>query len=70
MITKVDRFCDTGKAMKGLYMYVIFLIQVWRHPGLFPSEPVFVAAPNATEEDDGVVMSVIITPREVSKLNK
>uniref|UniRef100_A0A667Y5Y5 Beta-carotene 15, 15-dioxygenase 2, like n=1 Tax=Myripristis murdjan TaxID=586833 RepID=A0A667Y5Y5_9TELE len=39
-------------------------LKVWRHPGLFPSEPVFVAAPNATEEDDGVVMSVIITPRE------
>nr|XP_043883043.1 beta-carotene 15, 15-dioxygenase 2, like isoform X1 [Solea senegalensis] len=39
-------------------------LKVWRHPGLFPSEPVFVASPNATEEDDGVVMSVIITPRK------
>ncbi|XP_053181819.1 beta-carotene 15, 15-dioxygenase 2, like [Scomber japonicus] len=39
-------------------------LKVWRYPGLFPSEPVFVASPNATEEDDGVVMSVIITPRE------
>ncbi|CAL8248727.1 unnamed protein product [Merluccius merluccius] len=38
--------------------------EVWRHPGLFPSEPVFVPAPNAAEEDDGVVMSVIITPEE------
>lgn len=38
-------------------------LKAWRHPGLFPSEPVFVPAPNATEEDDGVVMSVIITPR-------
>ncbi|KAM3868222.1 beta-carotene 15, 15-dioxygenase 2, like [Diretmus argenteus] len=39
-------------------------LKVWRYPGLYPSEPVFVAAPDATEEDDGVVMSVIITPRE------
>ncbi|XP_062310799.1 beta-carotene 15, 15-dioxygenase 2, like [Osmerus eperlanus] len=39
-------------------------LKAWRHPGLFPSEPVFVAAPNAREEDDGVVMSVIITPRQ------
>ncbi|KAM4616236.1 beta-carotene 15, 15-dioxygenase 2, like isoform 2-T2 [Polymixia lowei] len=39
-------------------------LKVWRYPGLYPSEPVFVAAPSATQEDDGVVMSVIITPRE------
>uniref|UniRef100_A0A8C4ZN65 Beta-carotene 15, 15-dioxygenase 2, like n=1 Tax=Gadus morhua TaxID=8049 RepID=A0A8C4ZN65_GADMO len=41
-------------------------LKAWRHHGLFPSEPVFVPAPNATEEDDGVVMSVIINPKEVS----
>lgn len=39
---------------------------MWRHPGLFPSEPVFVPSPDAKDEDDGVVMSVVITPREVS----
>ncbi|KAG9261489.1 beta,beta-carotene 9',10'-oxygenase-like [Astyanax mexicanus] len=39
-------------------------LKVWRHPGLFTSEPVFVPAPDAKDEDDGVVMSVIITPRE------
>ncbi|KAJ0067476.1 hypothetical protein NL108_007942, partial [Boleophthalmus pectinirostris] len=38
-------------------------LKVWRYPGLYPSEPVFVASPKATEEDDGVVLSVIITPR-------
>ncbi|KAL0979647.1 hypothetical protein UPYG_G00187750 [Umbra pygmaea] len=38
-------------------------LTAWRHSGLFPSEPVFVPAPNAKEEDDGVVMSVIVTPR-------
>ncbi|KAI7813591.1 beta-carotene 15, partial [Triplophysa rosa] len=39
-------------------------LKAWCHPGLFPSEPVFVPAPDAKDEDDGVVMSVIITPRE------
>lgn len=39
-------------------------LKVWRHPGMFPSEPVFVPAPDAKDEDDGVVMSVVITPRE------
>ncbi|KAL7836289.1 hypothetical protein AOLI_G00275730 [Acnodon oligacanthus] len=39
-------------------------LKVWRHPGLFPSEPVFVPAPDAKDEDDGVVMSVVVTPRE------
>ncbi|XP_068167104.1 beta-carotene 15, 15-dioxygenase 2, like [Antennarius striatus] len=39
-------------------------LKVWRFPGLYPSEPVFVASPKATEEDDGVVLSVIITPRK------
>lgn len=39
-------------------------LKVWRYPGLYPSEPVFVASPRATEEDDGVVLSVIITPRK------
>ncbi|KAJ0019421.1 hypothetical protein NQD34_006990 [Periophthalmus magnuspinnatus] len=39
-------------------------LKVWRYPGLYPSEPVFVASPKATEEDDGVVLSVIITPRK------
>uniref|UniRef100_A0A8D3DS52 Beta-carotene oxygenase 2b n=1 Tax=Scophthalmus maximus TaxID=52904 RepID=A0A8D3DS52_SCOMX len=39
-------------------------MKVWEQPGLYPSEPVFVPAPNATEEDDGVIMSVIITPNQ------
>lgn len=28
----------------------------WSKPGLSPSEPIFVASPNATAEDDGVVL--------------
>lgn len=44
----------------------IFL-QVWEEPGLYPSEPVFVPSPDATEEDDGVILSVVITPNTVSQ---
>jgi len=39
-------------------------MKVWEQPGFYPSEPVFVPSPNATEEDDGVVMSVVITPNK------
>ncbi|KAG7502068.1 beta,beta-carotene 15,15' [Solea senegalensis] len=33
----------------------------WRQESCFPSEPVFVASPGAVEEDDGVVLSSIIS---------
>ncbi|XP_066566426.1 carotenoid-cleaving dioxygenase, mitochondrial isoform X2 [Amia ocellicauda] len=39
-------------------------LKVWKQPGLFPSEPVFVPAPGASEEDDGVILSVVLTPRQ------
>uniref|UniRef100_A0A6Q2ZDL9 Beta-carotene oxygenase 2b n=1 Tax=Esox lucius TaxID=8010 RepID=A0A6Q2ZDL9_ESOLU len=39
-------------------------MKVWEHPGLYPSEPVFVPSPDATEEDDGVILSVVITPNK------
>lgn len=32
----------------------------WREPGCYPGEPVFVPRPNATREDDGVVLSVVL----------
>jgi carotenoid cleavage dioxygenase-like enzyme len=32
----------------------------WSEVGVFPGEPVFVAAPDATEEDEGVLLSVIL----------
>ncbi|XP_064169865.1 carotenoid-cleaving dioxygenase, mitochondrial-like [Anguilla rostrata] len=40
------------------------VIQVWHHPGLFPSEPIFVPSPDAMEEDNGVILSVVITPTQ------
>lgn len=32
----------------------------WYEPGCYPAEPVFVAAPDARDEDDGVVLSVVL----------
>lgn len=32
---------------------------------MFPSEPIFVSSPGAVEEDDGVILSVVITPNQV-----
>ena len=34
--------------------------QIWRSPDCYPGEPVFVAAPNALLEDEGVVLSVVL----------
>ncbi|XP_060719086.1 carotenoid-cleaving dioxygenase, mitochondrial-like isoform X2 [Tachysurus vachellii] len=39
-------------------------IKAWRQPGVYPSEPVFVPSPNSEEEDDGVILSVVLTPNE------
>lgn len=36
------------------------LSDVWRSPGVFPGEPVFVAAPSGDTEDDGVLLSVVL----------
>ncbi|MBD1909391.1 MULTISPECIES: carotenoid oxygenase family protein [unclassified Leptolyngbya] len=34
--------------------------QIWRSPDCYPGEPVFVAAPNTTSEDEGVILSVVL----------
>jgi beta,beta-carotene 9',10'-dioxygenase len=34
--------------------------QIWNAPNCYPGEPVFVAAPDPTTEDDGVVLSVVL----------
>ncbi|XP_034539680.1 beta,beta-carotene 9',10'-oxygenase-like isoform X2 [Notolabrus celidotus] len=38
--------------------------KVWYQKGFYPSEPVFVPSPDAVEEDDGVILSVVLTPSE------
>ncbi|WP_309243438.1 carotenoid oxygenase family protein [Halorubrum ezzemoulense] len=47
-ITKVD--VDTGTAHR------------WRESGTHPGEPLFVPAPEAENEDDGVLLSVVLDP--------
>jgi beta,beta-carotene 9',10'-dioxygenase len=32
----------------------------WREPGMYPGEPIFVANPNGSAEDDGVLLSVVL----------
>ncbi|XP_058866075.1 carotenoid-cleaving dioxygenase, mitochondrial-like isoform X1 [Acipenser ruthenus] len=39
-------------------------MKMWKEPGFYPSEPVFVPAPNATEEDEGVILSAVVTPQQ------
>ncbi|XP_019719759.1 beta,beta-carotene 9',10'-oxygenase-like isoform X2 [Hippocampus comes] len=39
-------------------------LKVWHQKGLFPSEPVFVPSPDATEEDHGVILSVVLCPSQ------
>jgi len=34
--------------------------QVWREEGCVPGEPVFIPRPGGTEEDDGVVLTVVL----------
>ncbi|XP_070773100.1 carotenoid-cleaving dioxygenase, mitochondrial-like [Enoplosus armatus] len=40
------------------------MLKVWYQKGFFPSEPVFVPSPDAVEEDDGVILSVVLTPSQ------
>jgi carotenoid cleavage dioxygenase-like enzyme len=34
--------------------------RIWAEPGCYPGEPVFVARPDATAEDDGAILSVVL----------
>lgn len=39
-------------------------LKVWYQEGFYPSEPVFVPSPDAADEDDGVILSVVLTPSQ------
>jgi carotenoid cleavage dioxygenase-like enzyme len=41
-------------------------IVTWFEPGCFCGEPIFVAAPKATQEDEGVILSVVTNPQNKS----
>uniref|UniRef100_G3QAT1 Carotenoid-cleaving dioxygenase, mitochondrial n=1 Tax=Gasterosteus aculeatus aculeatus TaxID=481459 RepID=G3QAT1_GASAC len=38
--------------------------KVWQQKGFFPSEPAFVASPDAVEEDEGLILSVVLSPSQ------
>jgi carotenoid cleavage dioxygenase-like enzyme len=38
----------------------------WQEEGCYPGEPVFVAAPGAANEDDGVILSVVLDTRKAA----
>jgi len=37
-------------------------VRRWREQGAYPGEPLFVAPPDATGEDDGVLLSIVLEP--------
>nr|XP_056716206.1 carotenoid-cleaving dioxygenase, mitochondrial [Euleptes europaea] len=39
-------------------------VKIWKEKGTYPSEPMFVPEPNATGEDSGVILSVVVTPKQ------
>ncbi|CAL8399975.1 unnamed protein product [Boreogadus saida] len=39
-------------------------LKVWQQQGFYPSEPVFVPSPDAVDEDQGVILSVVLTPSQ------
>lgn len=36
----------------------------WKADGCHPGEPIFIASPNAVEEDDGIVISIVLEPKK------
>lgn len=59
--------CDNGTRPARDFFNQLVKIDVdtgeskfWHEPGCYPGEPVFVAAPGAGAEDDGVVLSVVL----------
>ncbi|XP_040037204.2 carotenoid-cleaving dioxygenase, mitochondrial [Gasterosteus aculeatus] len=38
--------------------------KVWQQKGFFPSEPAFVPSPDAVEEDEGLILSVVLSPSQ------
>ncbi|XP_070259474.1 retinoid isomerohydrolase isoform X3 [Myotis yumanensis] len=50
----IDKLCKLNVKTKETW--------VWQEPDSYPSEPIFVSHPEALEEDDGVVLSVVVSP--------
>ncbi|KAM3830426.1 carotenoid-cleaving dioxygenase, mitochondrial isoform 1-T1 [Vipera latastei] len=39
-------------------------MKMWREKGMYPSEPIFVPEPGSSAEDKGVILSVVLTPKQ------
>jgi torulene dioxygenase len=39
--------------------------KIWREKDCVPGEPIFVQSPDATEEDDGVILTIVLDARSV-----
>ncbi|XP_026098686.1 retinal Mueller cells isomerohydrolase isoform X2 [Carassius auratus] len=49
-----DRICKLNVKSKETW--------IWQEPDAYPSEPLFVQSPEATDEDDGVLLSIVVKP--------
>ncbi|XP_038634401.1 beta,beta-carotene 9',10'-oxygenase-like isoform X2 [Scyliorhinus canicula] len=38
--------------------------KTWKEKGYYPSEPIFVPSPNSADEDDGIILSVVVSPNQ------
>ncbi|XP_043532463.1 beta,beta-carotene 9',10'-oxygenase-like isoform X1 [Chiloscyllium plagiosum] len=38
--------------------------KMWKEKGYYPSEPVFVPSPDSADEDDGIILSVVVSPNQ------
>ncbi|MDF2577240.1 MAG: lignostilbene-alpha,beta-dioxygenase [Chlamydiales bacterium] len=56
---------DKSDFLNSLVKYDIDLqsSQIWYEPETYPGEPIFVSNPMGVQEDDGVVMSVVLSPK-------
>ncbi|XP_041960688.1 retinoid isomerohydrolase [Alosa sapidissima] len=52
-----DRICKLNVRTKETW--------VWQEPDSYPSEPLFVQTPDSTDEDDGVLLSIVVAPASV-----
>jgi beta,beta-carotene 9',10'-dioxygenase len=59
-----DKAADKEELLNGEALYKVNTttkeLLTWREEGCSPGEPVFVAAPDAKEEDEGVILAVIL----------
>ncbi|XP_013185217.1 carotenoid isomerooxygenase [Amyelois transitella] len=63
---------DVDAANPGLVIKVDTLTGItktWCEPDSYPSEPIFVPSPNAKDEDEGVLISAVVSSREVRSVD-